>query len=48
MHFSPENGMIPSESASQELSNEWLGFDNLDLLGNFCVPPLVTEFTISP
>jgi hypothetical protein len=42
---------LPSESASEQLSNEWscqyvstiLNFD-----GNFCVPPLVTEVTISP
>jgi hypothetical protein len=43
--------MVPSESAPQELSNEWscqYFSIILNLLGNFCVPPLVTELAISP
>jgi hypothetical protein len=40
--------MVPSESGVQELSNEWsVGFNNLNVLGNFCVPYLVTEVVIS-
>jgi hypothetical protein len=37
--------MIPSESAPQELSNEYVHMfrQALNVLGNFCVPPLVTE-----
>jgi hypothetical protein len=37
--------MVPSESAPQELSNEWSCQYVLTILtffGNFCVPPLVT------
>jgi hypothetical protein len=43
--------MVPSESAPQELSNEWSCQQVstiLNLLGNFCVLPLVREITISP
>jgi hypothetical protein len=43
--------MIPSESAPQELSNEWscrYVLTILNLLGNFCVPLLVTGVTFSP
>jgi hypothetical protein len=43
--------MVLSESAPQELSNEWscqYVSIFLNLLGNFRVPPLVTEVTISP
>jgi hypothetical protein len=50
MHFIPENFigelMVPPESAPQELSNEWscrYVLIILNFLGNFCVPPLVTE-----
>jgi hypothetical protein len=42
--------MVPSESDPQELSNEWSCLyvsTILNVLGNFCVPPLVTEVTIS-
>jgi hypothetical protein len=49
----PENGwitkqMVPSESAPQELSNEWsceYVSTILNILGNFCVPPLVEVTT---
>jgi hypothetical protein len=37
--------MVPSESAPQELSNEWscqYVSTTLIFLGNFCVPPVVT------
>jgi hypothetical protein len=40
----------PSESPLQELSNEWscqYVSTILNALGKFCVPPLVTEVTIS-
>jgi hypothetical protein len=43
--------MVPSESAPQELSNEWscqYSSTILNFLVNFCVPPLVTEVTIRP
>jgi hypothetical protein len=42
--------MVPSESAPQELSKEWSCqyiSTILHFLSNFCVPPLVTEVTIS-
>jgi hypothetical protein len=53
--FSPniEKRIVPSESAPQELSDGWMvlsvSFDNRQskFLGNFCVPPLVTEITIN-
>jgi hypothetical protein len=55
MHFLPKNGwieklMVPSESAPQELSNEWscqYVTTILNFWGNFYVPPfaLVTEVT---
>jgi hypothetical protein len=43
--------MAPSESASQELSNEWSCHyisTILNILANFCVPVLVIEVTASP
>jgi hypothetical protein len=43
--------IVPSESDPQELSNEWscqYVSTILNLLGNFCVPHLATEVTISP
>jgi hypothetical protein len=43
--------MVPLESTPQELSNEWSCHyvsTILNILGNFCVLPLVTEVTISP
>jgi hypothetical protein len=43
--------MVPSESVPQELSNEWSRqyvSTILNFLGNFYVPPLATEVTISP
>jgi hypothetical protein len=54
MNFFPENGwfeklMVLSESALQELSDEWscqYVSAILNCLGNFCVPLLVTEVTI--
>jgi hypothetical protein len=42
--------MVPSESALQELSNEWSCEKVPTILnfgGHFCVPPSVTEVTIS-
>jgi hypothetical protein len=56
MDFSLGNGrieklMVPSESAPQELSNEWscqYVSTILNFSGNFCVLPLVTEVAISP
>jgi hypothetical protein len=42
--------LVPTESASQELSNEWscqYVLTILNFLGNFCAPPLVTEATIT-
>jgi hypothetical protein len=44
-----EKQMVPSESAPQELSNEWschLGFDNLRFFGKFLCPAIITEVTI--
>jgi hypothetical protein len=44
------DGLKP-DSTSQEPSNEWLCqyfLTILYFLGNFCIPPLVTEVTISP
>jgi hypothetical protein len=39
-----EKQMVPSECASQELSNEWYVVTTiLNLGGNFCVAPLVTD-----
>jgi hypothetical protein len=41
--------MVPSESAPQELSNEWPCHKVSTILNsfdNFCVPPLVTEVTV--
>jgi hypothetical protein len=41
--------MVPLESAPQELPMNGLrGFNNIRYLGQFCVPPLVAEVTISP
>jgi hypothetical protein len=43
--------MVPSESAPQELSNEWscqCVSTISNVLGNFRLPPLVTEVAISP
>jgi hypothetical protein len=43
--------MVPSESAPQELSNEWSCqyiSTILKFLVNFYVPPLVTEVATSP
>jgi hypothetical protein len=45
--------MAPSESAPQELSNEWSHQyvstqTILNILGNFCVVPVATEATTSP
>jgi hypothetical protein len=43
---------VPSESAAEELSNEWSCQYVSIILNfwwqNFCVTPLVTEVTISP
>jgi hypothetical protein len=55
MH-SAKNGWIkilmgPSESVPREFSNEWscqYVSTISNFLGNFCVPPLVTDVTISP
>jgi hypothetical protein len=46
-----EKLMVPSESAPRDLSNEWSCQYVSTILyfwGNFCVPPLMTEVTISP
>jgi hypothetical protein len=46
-----EKLMVASESAHQELSNEWscqYVSTVLNVLSNFCASPLVTEVTISP
>jgi hypothetical protein len=46
-----EKLLIPSESAPQELYSEWscqYVSTVLNILADFCVPPLVTEVTISP
>jgi hypothetical protein len=51
MHFSPQNDrieklMVQSESALEELSNEWSCQNILtisNILDNLCVPPSVTE-----
>jgi hypothetical protein len=43
--------MVPSESASKELSNEWSCLyvkSILTFLTYFCVTPFVTEVAISP
>jgi hypothetical protein len=37
--------MVPSESAPQELSNEW-SCQYVSKISNFCVLPLVTEVII--
>jgi hypothetical protein len=56
MHFSLKDGwiekpMAPSESAPQDISNEWscrYVLTILNFLSNFCILPLVTEVAISP
>jgi hypothetical protein len=43
--------MVSSESAPPELSNEWscqYVSTVLTIMGNICIPSLVTEITISP
>jgi hypothetical protein len=46
--------MVPSESAPQELSNEWSGQFSMfrqslkNILANFCVPPLVLNSEPKP
>jgi hypothetical protein len=45
-----EEIMVPSEGAPEELSNEWSRQYVLTILnfwGNFCVPSLETEVTVS-
>jgi hypothetical protein len=55
MHF-PENGwiekLINATIINSSRAFHWMvmlvGFDNLNFLDNFCVPPLVTEVAVSP
>jgi hypothetical protein len=42
-----EKLMIPSESAPQELSNEWPCQKVSIFMGNFCVPPLGRQNSLS-